>query len=320
MLTGGMSAGTGGAYTGVILSAGRGSRIDPLHAHYPKPLLPIGNRPILVHQIDILRSLGIRDVRIVVGHLMERIVNALLDGREHGVSIGYVEQEQTLGIAHAVGRLDGRIDGPFVLSLGDIFFLPERIERLVERYERGDVAAVLAVTEEPDPARLSKNFSVELGEGDLVARVVEKPRRPRSTLKGCGIYLFGPEVFDAIRKTPRTALRDEYEITTTLQILIDDGARIAAAPVIAWDLNITYARDLLEGNRRWLAHRGLPSLVAPEAHVHPGARIEGSVIGPGAVIADPILVRDSVILPGAVVKGTEDVISAVVASEVSIRC
>ena len=53
--------------------------------------------------------------------------------------------------------------------------------------------------------------------------MIEKPRYVDSQLKGCGLYVFDPHIFDAIRRTPRTAMRDEYEITDSIQILINDG-------------------------------------------------------------------------------------------------
>lgn len=304
--------------TGVILSAGKGSRIDPFNAHYPKPLLPVGNRPIIGHHLDRLVALGCREACLVVGHLMDHIINYYGRGDAAGIPIRYVEQDQTLGIAHAAGKAEPFVDGPMLLCLGDIFYLTTRLERIVERYARGDVAAVLAVMEDKDPASMRKNFSVEVGADGYVSRVVEKPRSPRSTLKGCGIYLFGPEIFDAVRKTPRTALRDEYEITTSIQILIDDGYKVAAEPVIDWDLNVTFPKDLLAGNLQWLRHTGADNLVDPTATIHPGAKLVRAVVGAGVVVDQPVVVEDSVVLPRSVV--SEDLKRAIVSRELVIRC
>ncbi|MEQ8762286.1 MAG: sugar phosphate nucleotidyltransferase [Planctomycetota bacterium] len=307
-------------YCGVILSAGKGSRIDPFHTHYPKPLLPIGNVPIIGHQIEILKSLGIRKVYIVVGHLMDKILNAFGRGSEYGVEIEYVEQEKILGIAHAVGRLAPHIDVPFFLFLGDIFYVPERIERMKERFERGDVAGVLAVKQEPDPDAIRKNFTVSLEDDDRVTRVVEKPRRIENDLKGCGIYLFSPEVFDAIRKTPRTAMRDEYEITDSVQILIDSGAGVAACKVVAWDYNITFPQDVLTCNLRWLDHLGEAKMVDPTADLAEGTEIVHSVIGAGVRVKRPIRIEHTVILPGTVVDQPTNLDHAVMSHQTVIHC
>jgi NDP-sugar pyrophosphorylase family protein len=305
---------------GVILSAGKGSRIDPFNAHYPKPLLPVGNVPILGHHLARLREVGVKDVKIVVGHLMDHIINHFGRGAESGVSIQYVEQHQTLGIAHAVGRVEPHVDGPILLCLGDIFYLTSGLDRMVARYRRGDVAAVIAVMEDRDPASLRKNFSVETDDQGYVRRVVEKPRFVKTALKGCGIYLFGLEVFDAIHKTPRTALRDEYEITTSIQIMIDDGLKVAAEPVVDWDLNVTFPRDLLAGNVHYLSHIRADNLIDPSARIHPGATVTRSVIGKDVVVDAPIRIEEAVILPGSRLAGSEDLRKAIVSREIVIRC
>ncbi len=305
---------------GVILSAGKGSRIDPFNTQYPKPLLPVGNVPILGHHLERFKSLGIRHAKIVVGHLMDHIINYYGRGDEVGLAIQYIEQEHTLGIAHAVGKVEPHVDGPILLCLGDIFYLTSGIERLVTRFARGDVAGVLAVMDEPDPASMKKNFSVELDGNGFVRRVVEKPREPRSRLKGCGIYLFGPQIFDAIRKTPRTALRDEYEITTSIQLLVDDGHKIAVESVIDWDLNVTFPKDLLTGNIHYLEHLGRDSIVDPSARVHPDARITRTVVGKNVVIDSPIALDECVILPGSRITGSEGLRRTIVSRDIVIRC
>ncbi|MCA9319604.1 MAG: NTP transferase domain-containing protein [Salinibacterium sp.] len=306
--------------TGVILSAGKGSRIDPFNTQYPKPLLPIANRPIMGHHIEIFRTLGITDVKIVVGHLMDRIINHFGRGTEHGVHIEYVEQQATLGIAHAVGQLSGRVEGDFLLVLGDIFYAPRKLERMVEIFRAQGGGACLAVMKEPDVEALRKNFSVELSDDGLVKRVIEKPRIPPNDLKGCGLYLFGPEIFDAVRKTPRTALRDEYEITTSIQILIDDGHPVSVADVVEWDFNVTFARDLLDGNLKYLREEGLKNVIDDTAELHPDAVVENSVIGEGVKISVPVRIRNSVILPRARIDRGEDIERCIISPDVWHRC
>jgi len=306
--------------TGVILSAGKGSRIDPFNTRFPKPLLPIGNRPIMGHHLEMFHAVGVKKVHIVVGHLMDRIINAFGRRSPEGTPIHYVEQTEILGIAHAVGRVEPHVDGPFLLVLGDIFYLAPQMHRLVERYARGDVACVLAVKEESDPEPVRKNFTVELDPAGYVTRVVEKPRRPKTLLKGCGVYLFGPEVFDAIHRTPRTALRDEYEITNTIQIMIDEGHKVATESVIDWDLNVTFPLDLLEGNMAWLDHLGKDNLIDPRARIHPDARLERCVVGPGAEIASPLELEHCVVFPDTRVSARGTLTNTLFSDDMVIRC
>ena len=307
-------------YIGVILSAGKGSRIDPFNTHFPKPMLPIVNRPILEHQIGYMRGLGIEEVILVVGHLQDIIRQHLGDGSRLGVRVRYVEQVQTLGIAHAVMQLERHIAAPFLLFLGDIFYVPKDLAAMLRLYEQGGNGAVIAVQREKDPAAIRKNFSVQMDARGHVTRVVEKPRFLVNDLKGCGMYLFGPEIFDAIRQTPRTALRDEYELTNAIQIFIDSGNVVQAAEVVDWDYNITFPADLLDCNGKVLRMLGQRNAVAASARIHAGARLDGAVIGERVVIDAPLRIHNTVILPDTHVEGSDDLEDCILSREICIRC
>ena len=307
-------------YTGVILSAGKGSRIDPFNARYPKPLLPIVNRPILEHQVEQMKSLGIREIVIVVGHLQEMIREHFGDGSRFDVKIRYVEQKHALGIAHAAMQLERHISGPFLLFLGDIFYVPKDLGAMVRSFESGGVSGVLAVKRESDPAAIQKNFAVTIDDHLNVSKVVEKPRYLVNNLKGCGMYMFGPEIFDALRQTPRTAMRDEYELTTAIQIFIDSSYRVKACEVVDWDCNITFPVDLLDCNTRYLRHIGQSNVVAKSARVHPDAKLDGAVLGDEVVIEHPIRIEHSILLPGTVVTSRDDIVDCVVSKEIKIHC
>ena len=293
------SGGTAGQpYEGVILAAGKGKRIRPFSDRYPKPLLPLIDRPLLAWQIDAMRSIGIEDITIVIGHLGHRVVEELGDGSKYGVRLSYVEQDEMLGIAHAVGQLEKHLERPFLLFLGDIFFETESLQSMLDRFERDDVQAVLAVKVEPDRDALRRNFTVEADDGGFVRRVIEKPRHPRTDLKGCGLYLFDPTIFDSIRRTPRTALRDEYELTDSIQIFIDDGYGVVPAPVVQRDLNLSEPRDLLLLNLHVLGSMGKESHVAESARVASGVSLERSVVMDHAVVEEGTELKECLVLPG----------------------
>jgi dTDP-glucose pyrophosphorylase len=245
--------------------------MGPFGDAVPKPIAPVCNRPLLAYQLDHLRSIGVRDVLIVIGHLGHHITQALGDGEAYGVRIRYVEQEKRLGLAHAVGQLEPHIDRPFVLMLGDIFFEMDNLAAMAAIFEGGDTAAVLAVKDEPDPAAIRKNFAVIPGEGGLVRRVIEKPRIVPNQIKGCGIYLFDERIFEAVRRTPRTAMRDEYELTDSIQILIDYGYPVRMASIVEWDMNVTFIGDLIECCAHVLRKEGKTSLLGAGATVAKGA-------------------------------------------------
>lgn len=306
--------------TGVILAAGKGSRMAPFSENYPKPLLPVCNVPILVHQIQQMKALGIEDVIIVIGHLGHVVARTLGDGDAYGVKIRYVEQQRQLGIAHAVFGLEPHIKGPFLLFLGDIFFETKDLSPMVDAMLRGGTAAALAVKKEPDPRAVRRNFAVILGEGGYVSRVIEKPRHVRTNLKGCGLYLFELEIFDAIRRTPRTAMRDEYEITESIQILIEDGLRVSALEVVLNDINMSFPCDLLGCNLKELQRRELDYLAADPGALPQGVTLEGSVVGANVTFEHPIRVRNSLILAGSRVTAKSDLDRVIITPEKMVDC
>lgn len=303
---------------GAILAAGKGSRVDIFGEEYPKPLLPVCNKPIMQYQIELMRDHGIAEIVVVVGHLKKQIIDYFGDGGSLDVSIEYVEQENPLGIAHAVGQLEGRLDRPFLLFLGDIFSVIPDLERLLARTRKQPQVSALAVRSNDTPENIRRNFAVFVGEEHKVHRVVEKPRHVESALKGAGIYLFALPIFDAIRRTPRTAMRDEYEITNSIQILIDDGYPVYAEDVVEWDLNVTYIEDLLECNLRMMKYLGEGNIVAPTAKVHREAVVRNSVIGDHVVIHNPIHITNSLILPRTNVRSVGDLVNCLKSERVTM--
>lgn len=304
----------------VLLAAGRGTRMHPFSGSYPKPTLPICNKPLLQYQIEMFRDLGIADIFIVIGHLGHEIVRRFGEGSHLGVTLHYIEQSKTLGIAAALGQLEPFVSSPMFVALGDIFFKTENLAGMVHTLEESRAGAVLAVKQEEDEDAIRRNFVV-LGNPDgRVRRVIEKPRHVTTKTKGCGLYLFDLPVFDAIRRTPRTAMRDEYEITDTIQIMVDAGLPVYAADVVRWDVNLTFPRDVLTCNLFELESRGLGRLVGDRAEIHPGARLTNVVVGEGATIAKPIHVRNTVVFPDAKVTATHDVDTYIVTPEHEIDC
>lgn len=304
-----------GRYQGVILAAGHGSRMGPFGDAMPKPIAPVCNKPLLAYQLEHLRGLGIDDIIVVIGHLGRRIVDALGDGSAYGVKIRYVEQEKRLGLAHAVGQLERHVSRPFVLMLGDIFFEVDDLAQMARTHEQSNAAAVLAVKDEPDPAAIRRNFAVLSDASGAVRRVIEKPRVVPNRLKGCGIYLFDERIFEAVRRTPRTAMRDEYELTDSIQILIDYDYPVRIAHAVKWDMNVTFIGDLIDCCVHVLRQQGQSSLVGEGCSIANGATLVDSVLGDGARVEHPIRLERCVVMPGAAVASTVDLADAVVTKD-----
>ncbi|MCP4753548.1 MAG: hypothetical protein GY866_21885, partial [Proteobacteria bacterium] len=229
------------------------------------------------------------------GHLGYSIARHFGEGESLGVRIRYVEQEETLGIAHAVGRLEPFITSPFLLFLGDIFFITDELTAMTSLLRERNASAVLAVKHEDDPSAIKRNFAVLLDDEGYVKRVIEKPRYVTNPLKGCGLYLFDLHIFDAIRRTPRTAMRDEYEITDAIQILVDDGFPVVVSDIVREDMNVSYPHDLLLCGLEELKHRKITSLVGEGGQLHPGVELDQAIIGDRVRISTPIRISQSLI-------------------------
>jgi glucose-1-phosphate thymidylyltransferase len=306
---------------GVILAAGKGARMYPFSEQHPKPILPILNQPLIARQVAVMRDLGLTTIYVVVGHLGYQIAGVLGNGAALGVDLHLVGQENTLGLAHAIGGLEAYVQGPFLLMLGDIHFhLKAPLRPLINDVLDGHCNASLISMYEPDPAMVRRNFVIRADDTGRVSRVIEKPRYVDSQLKGCGLYVFDQHIFDAIRQTPRTAMRDEYEITTSIQILIDDGYIVKHHPIVERDLNLTKPEDLLLINLLELQRQGLASVIAPSATMPTGTRIDNSVIGDHVIVRHPIRIANSVIMPGVVVDSDTDLDSVVMSGDAAVHC
>lgn len=117
--------------------------MEPFTAEQPKPLLPILDRPVIAHQIEHMKGLGIGRVIVVVGHHGAPLASALGDGRGLGVELSYVEQLEPLGIAHALRAAERHVTGRFLLTLGDVFFVPTDLAAMVRTMDEGELAGVL---------------------------------------------------------------------------------------------------------------------------------------------------------------------------------
>jgi dTDP-glucose pyrophosphorylase len=304
---------------GVILAAGKGTRIYPFSETLPKPVLPVCNRPLLACQLDFMKQYGITEVILVIGHLGYSIVDALGDGSRFGVSIRYVEQTETLGMAHALGKLEPYVNSPFMLLLGDIYFTIDDLGPMISKVLSGEINACLASKIERDPEMIKRNFAIVETDG-RVERVIEKPRYVKSRLKGCGLYVFDQSVFDAIRRTPRTAMRDEYEITDSIQIMINDGNVVYHSPVVLNDMNVTFPEDLLHVNLTELGKRQLTQLVGNGTSLPLGTVVQGSVIGDRVTFANPIKLTNSLVFAGSRVQHATDQDHVIIHGELTIPC
>lgn len=268
----------------VILAAGQGTRMGPLTRNKPKVMLPIANKPLLLHLILSAREAGIKEFVVVVGYRADVVKEYFGDGSSMNVSIKYVRQEKQLGTADAVGCAQEHVDGRFLVLNGDIIVNPQHIKNMVKH--KSDVIMTARHVENP-----SEYGVIEVSD-ERVLRIIEKPKKPPTNLANAGIYVFTPLIFDAIRRTP-LSVRNEYEITDSLQMLIDDGVDVGYVSLSGNWLDIGRPWDLLDANEHFL------SCLQPElkGEIEPLATLKGSVsVGEGTVIRNGAYIVGPVII------------------------
>ncbi len=201
---------------GVILAGGTGSRLKPLTHVTNKHLLPVYNKPMIYYPLELLKSLGIKEIALVAGReFAGDFSNLFSDGSEYGVSFTYKVQHGAPGIAHAMGLVE-RIAGkePILAILGDNIFMIkeselEKIRNRIEHFNMDPSGAMLFLKDVPDANRFG------VAEFDAKGRLLgieEKPKKPKSNYAVTGLYMYDNTVFDKIKMLKPSA-RNEIEVT-----------------------------------------------------------------------------------------------------------
>ena len=299
-------------YIGVILAAGKGTRLYPITDMLPKPMILIGEKTLIEYQIEILKKTGIKEIIIVIGHFGFEITKLLGDGSKMGVRITYVEQKEPYGSAHALSVASRFINRPFFLLLGDIYFITKDLKEMMNLFEEKKANAVLGTKIEKDKNAIKKNFSIFLDENERVIKVVEKPKTVKNNLKGCGLYLFDENIFEAINRTPQTALRNEYEITESIQIFIEMGYKIYHSISILDDINVTFPYDLFRLNMEILDKLKKNEIIGENVAIGNNVKIKKSVIGNNVVIGDNCFLENVILLSNSSVSNENKIVNSIV--------
>ncbi|XYI03239.1 sugar phosphate nucleotidyltransferase [Sorangium sp. So ce1128] len=270
----------------MILAAGLGTRLRPLTDELPKPLLWLGDRPLIAHIAEQLAAGGVRRAALNKSHLAERFSRDLI--AVFPVPVEVLHEPEPFGTAGGLANAAGALgDGDVVLWNGDIL-IDLDVAALCEAHRERGAAATLAVAPRPagegtvgvgargEVVRLrGERFGEEAAGGDFVGvHVVGEALRRRLPPRGCmvgDVYL--------------PWLREGRALATF------------AAPGVWHDIGTLAA--YLDASARWLAQRGLRSHVGPGASVAEGVDVTGSVIGAGARVEGAGALRRCVVWPGA---------------------
>ena len=293
----------------VVLVGGFGTRLRPLTFTTPKPMLPVGHRPIIENLVTMLARAGVDEVVLALGFKPEPFMAAFPDGTCAGVRLHYAVEPEPLDTGGAIrfAADHAGIDDTFVVVNGDVLTDLD-VGRLVAFHREKRAEASIHLTPVDDPSAYGV---VDLDDDGRVRRFVEKPApgTAPSNLINAGTYVFEPSVLARIPTGRKVSIERE-----TFPSVVDDGGLFALSTDDYWidtGRPETYRQanfDLLDGRRR----SSTCAMVAPGAIVDSSASIDHSLVSAGATVGARVVLRDSIVLPGAVIGDGCHVVDSIV--------
>ncbi len=183
----------------VILAGGKGTRMGELSKTIPKPMLKIGNKPVLQHQVELLQFYGFHEIIIMVNHLRDTIIEYFGDGSAFGVKISYYVEEQPLGTVGGIKEIENQLTNDFLVLYGDVM-INMHLKYFVDFHKKNnsDCTIVLHPNDHPFDSDL-----VELNNQNRITAFHPKPHEKGHyyrNLVNAGAYIFSQKIFNYIEK------------------------------------------------------------------------------------------------------------------------
>lgn len=197
----------------VILAGGKGTRLRPYTTAFPKPLMPIGDKPILEIIVRQLKSHGIDEIIMAVGHLAELIMTFFGDGSKFGVKIKYSREDEPLGTAGPLSLIKDELKETFLVMNGDVLSTINYSSLIKYHKENGAMATVTL-----NRRSVHIDFGVvKIDESKTIVDYIEKPTL--DYLVSMGIYVFEPDVLSYIPNK-------KFDFPDLVKTLISDGKTV----------------------------------------------------------------------------------------------
>jgi dTDP-glucose pyrophosphorylase len=204
----------------LIMAGGEGRRLRPFTYRTPKPLLAVGDKPIIEHTIELLCSSGIRDIYVSTCYLAERLERSLGDGARWGIRIAYLREVEPRGTAGALHLLPAAPSDPILVINGDLLTQIDVAAML--DYHRSHAADLTIAVRE---YQVQIPFGVvKVAPNNLVKRIEEKPLE--RYFVNAGIYLVGASILDSLPG------EDSLPMTKLISDVLASDGRVAAFPMV----------------------------------------------------------------------------------------
>ncbi|MCX6771175.1 MAG: nucleotidyltransferase family protein [Candidatus Micrarchaeota archaeon] len=177
----------------IVLCGGKGTRLRPYTYTIPKPMLPLGKKPLLQYVLTALKRAGVSEAYLAVGYLHEQIEGYFKDGKQLGMKLRYSIEKSEMGTAGSILPLEEKMDGAFIVMMGDHLSSLDIAAVVAAHRKSGNIATI---------ALNKKGVPLEYGVADLdasgnIERFREKPIVENYV--NAGVYVFEPEIFKHIK-------------------------------------------------------------------------------------------------------------------------
>jgi bifunctional UDP-N-acetylglucosamine pyrophosphorylase/glucosamine-1-phosphate N-acetyltransferase len=252
-------------------------------------MIPLGGRPLLEHILIALKESDVKEILIVTGYRETQVRTYFSDGAKWGFSIEYAHQEKLLGSGHAIGLAEDFVgNDDFLVVYGDLV-VDSSIVRSTVRKHSQEGHPVLCVVPVANP----QQYGIVLLKEDQVVDIIEKPTNDVGNLANAGVYIFPPEVFNEIRRTPESP-RGEIEVTDTIKQMVRQNTEYVSNQIRPEDwMDVGRPWDLLEANRRVLERCSTDILGDIEEGVYLNGRVHveaGAKLRSGAYVEGPVFI------------------------------
>ena len=214
----------------VVMAGGKGSRLMPLTKDTPKPLLKVGDKPIIEHNIDRLANFGIDDFWISVNYLGEQVEDYFLDGKEKNVHIDYVWENEPLGTLGAVGLINNFEHDYILVTNSDLLTNLDYEKFFLDFIAKDADFSVVSI-----PYKVNIPYAVMELDSCKVKSFKEKPTY--TYYSNGGIYLMKKEVLERIPKN------QHFNATDLMEELVNDKKNVISYPLIGYWLDVGKHED-----------------------------------------------------------------------------
>ncbi len=231
-------------YAVVVMAGGKGTRLRPQTEKCPKPMLPVGEKPILEIVLEQCISSGFKRFFLSVNYLKEQIFKHFESGEQWGVSIDYLEEDKPLGTAGSLQLLPDCLTEPFLVLNGDVLtrFNPRQ---LISFHIEHQAKATVCVREH----EISVPFGVVQTKGVEMAGFEEKPTYRH--LVNAGVYVIDPELLPLLPHHQAT------DMPSLLMKALEVGMKVVVCPIHEYWIDVGRQETLSQAHREWPAQQNL---------------------------------------------------------------